>query len=201
MKQGRPTLEPEQARRVRDALNEMLRTKFEGNASALARSLGIGQSGVSRLLSGATSASFVTAQRIANAIGVSVLDLLGQEAPKAIDAGTYGEMLADAIGGNLGPALHHVERQQAVSAATEMIAVILSKRLPDDLPTTAWIELMTEIDTVMNWIASEPKRLLAPPPPDQYEQIIRAGALAVARESVYRTMPVARESASEKPKP
>lgn len=75
---GCPGLAPEQARRVLDALQNLLTFRYGGNASALARDLDISQSAVSQLVSGKNAPSFATAERVAFLVDKPVTALLAE---------------------------------------------------------------------------------------------------------------------------
>lgn len=75
----RPAIPPEQARRVMKAIERQL-AKRDGNASALARDLGMTQPSLSNLRAGKNGPSLNTARAVAALEGVDVFTLLGERA-------------------------------------------------------------------------------------------------------------------------
>jgi transcriptional regulator with XRE-family HTH domain len=166
MKRGRPSLEPEQAQRVLDALNELLRGKFGGNASALGRELTMSQSAVSQLVSGKNAPSFSTAERVAKVLGKSVLELLEGAPRPEVDRDLLAQKRVAGLKGhrNLLSALRYVQHEQVVSTETEGVAMTLASHLPDDLSTPTWIAIMLDIENAQR--LTRPNYQLDPSPPD-----------------------------------
>lgn len=77
-KSGRPSLEEDEAERVRDALRRALALpRFDGNKTKLGEVLDMSQSAIGQILSGKNAPSLQTARAVAKVIGEDVWALLG----------------------------------------------------------------------------------------------------------------------------
>lgn len=70
-KSGRPSLEDEEADRVRDGIRQLL-PRFSGNLTALGRELGVSQPALTQILNGNNSPSLPTARRVAQLLQVPI---------------------------------------------------------------------------------------------------------------------------------
>ncbi|XXY23390.1 helix-turn-helix transcriptional regulator [Sorangium sp. So ce216] len=150
MKRGRPSLEPEQAQRVREALQELLHGRHAGNVSALARDLNLSQSAVSQLISKKNAPSFSTAQAVANAVGVPVLELLHGSPPHGTQL-SVKDMVQKLNHGlqthpNLQSAIRYLDGERRISGESEGTALMLATHLPSDLAVTTWIAIMLDLE-------------------------------------------------------
>jgi transcriptional regulator with XRE-family HTH domain len=149
---GHPTLEPERAKRVVDALRRLYQERFNENGTALAKALKRSQSAVSQLFAGRNAPSYETARRVAALIGLSVSELLGEGAP------TSGHPRP-----NLVEALEYVRAKGRASEETIRDVRTAARHLPDvDVPV--WLMLLVEVEARRSEAAQDERRERRPPP-------------------------------------
>jgi transcriptional regulator with XRE-family HTH domain len=88
-----PALSITEARRFVDRLRGALNDKFDGNQTALAKSLGVSQSAVSQLLSGKNSPSTDTARALGKLMGFDYRSLLDEPSVGVSKAPVFVEKL------------------------------------------------------------------------------------------------------------
>ena len=132
---GHPTLRPERAERVKEALWRLYRERFKENGTALATALHRSQPSVSQLLSGKNASSYETAERVAELLGISVAELFGEE-PSSVPGDSRP---------NLAEALEYARDRSRASPETIAAVRAAARHLPD-LEVHAWITLFANVE-------------------------------------------------------
>jgi len=86
---GKPSLSATESARVLSVLQRLLRERFKGNKSELARALGVSQPAVTQLLDETNLPSLKTARAVARIDGADVTSYLDEHADDPPDAGPF----------------------------------------------------------------------------------------------------------------
>lgn len=140
----------DQAKRVRQAMIDLHRERYGGNASAMSREFGISQASISQILSGRNAPSFSTATRLAEMTDVAIWALLGMDpgAPVAPDLrGMQGitseEEQVLEVRPNLMAALDVAIKGKMCRFPSAMAIIRVAKSLPDFSQPT-WLAMLYE---------------------------------------------------------
>lgn len=90
---GKPSLSPTESERVRNAMERLLKERFDGNRTELGRKLSRSQPAITQLLTGTNAASLETARRVAKLEGVPVMSYLDETADADEEEGEFPSKL------------------------------------------------------------------------------------------------------------